>query len=370
MLWEIKDECLIYIDIKHDSFENQKIASFDLDSTIIKTKSGKRFPTNSNDWVFWDDAVINKLKELHKDGYMIIFITNQSGLKKCAEKKKEWVSKIVSIIKQVGVPISVFACYGYNKYRKPLPGLWEYINGDKKRSFYCGDAAGRPKTVKRKKDFSNSDLKFSKNVGIKFILPEKLFLDKDEDIPELLPIQTLSLSNKKLNATVLLKKWQFEEKQYMIIMCGYPGCGKTYLSNSICKIKKKCKIINRDTIKTMKKCVIKCNEYLLDDNTVIIDNTNGSTNDRYKFVEIAKECGIMVYCVVFDCTLEQALHNSIYRHMMNPNINIIPRVAYYKYRKNYEEPCIEEGFEKIVKYTPMMYKKELNKQIFEMYLDI
>jgi bifunctional polynucleotide phosphatase/kinase len=48
---------------------------------------------------------------------------------------------------------------------------------DMKESFYCGDAAGRPKTDTRPKDFSDSDIKFASNVGLKFFTPEELFLD-------------------------------------------------------------------------------------------------------------------------------------------------------------------------------------------------
>lgn len=43
-------------------------------------------------------------------------------------------------------------------------------------SFYCGDAAGRKATAGRKKDFTDSDLKFALNVGIEFKTPENLFL--------------------------------------------------------------------------------------------------------------------------------------------------------------------------------------------------
>ena len=62
--------------------------------------------------------------------------------------------------------------------------MWEYfeknLNGnikiDKRNSFYCGDAAGRPKTATRPKDFTDTDLKFALNNGLPFKLPEELFL--------------------------------------------------------------------------------------------------------------------------------------------------------------------------------------------------
>ena len=39
-------------------------------------------------------------------------------------------------------------------------------------SFYCGDAAGRPATAERKKDFNDTDLKFAMNIGLSFKTPE------------------------------------------------------------------------------------------------------------------------------------------------------------------------------------------------------
>ena len=50
-----------------------------------------------------------------------------------------------------------------------------------KACFYCGDAAGRPKTANRPKDFSDTDLKFAANIGLKFLTPEQLFLDEKPD---------------------------------------------------------------------------------------------------------------------------------------------------------------------------------------------
>lgn len=67
-----------------------------------------------------------------------------------------------------------------DQYRKPGVGMWKYLKDDifqeykidMKESFYCGDAAGRPKTASRSKDFSDSDIKFAHNIGLKFYTPE------------------------------------------------------------------------------------------------------------------------------------------------------------------------------------------------------
>jgi bifunctional polynucleotide phosphatase/kinase len=72
---------LIYL---HSSSETgcPKIASFDIDNTIIATKSGKNFAINASDWKWFSKEVPQKLKELHSSGFRIVFFTNQAGIEK------------------------------------------------------------------------------------------------------------------------------------------------------------------------------------------------------------------------------------------------------------------------------------------------
>ena len=41
---------------------SNKVAGFDLDGTLIKTKSGRTYPKNENDWDWWNPSVPKKLK--------------------------------------------------------------------------------------------------------------------------------------------------------------------------------------------------------------------------------------------------------------------------------------------------------------------
>ena len=63
--------------------------------------------------------------------------------------------------------------FGKDEYRKPETGMWDFYTKNRNvnydESFYVGDAAGR------KKDFSDSDLKFAENIGITFYTPEEYF---------------------------------------------------------------------------------------------------------------------------------------------------------------------------------------------------
>jgi bifunctional polynucleotide phosphatase/kinase len=84
------------------------------------------------------------------------------------------------------IPMLFLAATKSDQFRKPAVGAWEYLKNkvfkgcsiDMKNSFYCGDAAGRPKTATAPKDFSDSDIKFAFNAGLAFKTPEEFFLDQ------------------------------------------------------------------------------------------------------------------------------------------------------------------------------------------------
>lgn len=57
--WKNVKSCIIGESIPH---VRDKIAGFDMDSTLIETKSKAKFAKNAEDWVFWADSVPTKLK--------------------------------------------------------------------------------------------------------------------------------------------------------------------------------------------------------------------------------------------------------------------------------------------------------------------
>lgn len=60
-----------------------KVASFDLDGTLIVTKSGKRFAQSDSDWQWFHPArVPGKLAKLLTDGYTLVLFSNQNGVEK------------------------------------------------------------------------------------------------------------------------------------------------------------------------------------------------------------------------------------------------------------------------------------------------
>jgi bifunctional polynucleotide phosphatase/kinase len=131
----------------------KKIAGFDIDGTVIVTKTGKSFAANASDWKWFDKKVPEKLKELDSQGYRIVFITNQAGIEKKKTSFTELKTKFEAMITELDIPIYIFIATGENHFRKPSTEMWNFFAEkcnkseeiDMKESFYVGDAAGRPK---------------------------------------------------------------------------------------------------------------------------------------------------------------------------------------------------------------------------------
>ena len=102
-----------------------EIASFDLEGTIIKTKSRNIFPDGREEWDLWSAEVIPKLKEFREQGKKIVIVSNQGGVNIGCISLDEIQGKIDDIQKNIGVPMLVMIITepGYN--RKPNFGSWE-----------------------------------------------------------------------------------------------------------------------------------------------------------------------------------------------------------------------------------------------------
>lgn len=325
-----------------------KLGAFDLDSTLICTKSGKKFATDKKDWKFYSDNVVNKLKNLVDTGYCIVIITNQAGLNN-NNKINEWKNKIEEIVKTVKLPIAIYASITHDVYRKPFPTFIKTIfeNTNIKlhdSSFYCGDACGR------ENDFSDTDYKFALNCNLKFITPNELFDNEAVVIPKInySPFDEI----KKLN-----KIYTFKSKiKEMILMVAAPGSGKSTFVSEYIEPRGYVRI-NRDTIGSITKCLKLTRETMESGKNVVIDNTNNDLETRSKYIKIAKNFGYSVRCLIIDVSIELAKHNSAYRYYKNASI-YIPEIAYRIYKKNYVEPSIKEGISEIERVKPFISNYE------------
>ena len=149
---------------------NKEILGFDLDSTLIKTKSGAKFPTDAKDWVYQYPSVKEKLMQI-KDKFNIIIFSNQKGLN-TQYKINEFNQKINDIYTDLGFEVSIFISTKDDNYRKPHTGMYKlflklsnFKDEDIETLIYCGDAAGRLYS-NGTKDFSISDYYFAFMYGL------------------------------------------------------------------------------------------------------------------------------------------------------------------------------------------------------------
>ncbi|KAK9247503.1 polynucleotide kinase 3 phosphatase-domain-containing protein [Lipomyces tetrasporus] len=194
------------------------VAGFDLDDTLIVTKTGYRFASNENDWKFkfGEAQTLKKIKswldettECFNERILVIF-SNQSGIALAPKGSKskrartqvdetttrlwQFKAKLMAIMKPLGLPCYVIAATAKDEFRKPQVGMWRLVREaherhlqhrlkqesnnvdrpldvelDTEHSFFVGDAAGR------RGDHSSGDKDFAKNLGIIFYTPEKFF---------------------------------------------------------------------------------------------------------------------------------------------------------------------------------------------------
>jgi bifunctional polynucleotide phosphatase/kinase len=333
-MW-IREESLLYYYyyyINKDNKDNKdnlakssltKFISFDLDNTLIKTKSGKKFPLDGDDWMWWDKTVPDKLRELSKTNQIII-MSNQKGLTSKTNGKKnedDWIHKLEKIRDELDIDLIIYASLDNDKFRKPSTGMLEHFNKLSKNKFsikdsmYIGDAAGRHD------DHSDSDRKFALNAGLQFYTPEMFFLDKKETLP-LLKYPVFEKKDMVINS--IPKKYDKE----VIILIGAPASGKSTIASNLTDYVR----INKDTLKTTIKCHKAYEDALKSNKNVVIDNTNPDNETRKPYVEIAKKYNYHIRCVHVNTSREVIEHNNIYRSIKD-GIKIIPSIAYNIYYK-------------------------------------
>ncbi|KAI9093434.1 polynucleotide kinase 3 phosphatase-domain-containing protein [Phlyctochytrium arcticum] len=414
--WHTRGSILIGVQ-QGDQTPNALIAAFDFDETIVKVKGTHVTARNAEDWMFVDPNIPQRLIELvHNEGYRIVFFSNQKGIQgadsKGKSRKAAFMGRVENVIQAIklccakqGVKdINILAMGGTadDWNRKPRPGMWETfqrdwnegVQVDLNKSFFVGDAAGRPASQHNaKRDFADTDYKFALNVGCHFFTPEAFWRSKGEvkdflaespggssgpvkhHAPKLVfnPFEALSKLDEPMNSTHAPSDGHQVE---IVLLVGSPASGKsTFARRHFVNETNRPKYtwINQDTLKSRERCLKETEKSLKARISLVVDNTNPERGTRKKYLELAARVGeelgieIPVRCFWLQSSYEICMHNNVYREAitriralgkwedekgMPIKKDVIPRLPFLAFRTfavKFEPPQDDEGFHEIRK---------------------
>lgn len=317
-----------------------KIAAFDFDGTLIKTKSGNAFARGADDWQWWDSSVPSKLRQLHADGYAVVIVSNQNGISLKSEKLSDAKSlsnfkqKTSAVLTNLDLPgVTIFAATATDLFRKPRTGMWEQMlvdyglnhevtDVDREQSLFVGDAAGREgdKAAKVRKDHSCSDRDFAANVGVQFHTPEEYFLGEPAK-PYTRSFDPKSYLQTTLTSDTDASPLNFSKTNdiEIVLFCGSPGSGKsTFFWKHLEPLGYA--RVNQDLLKTRDKCVKVATETIEEDKkAVVVDNTNADTETRAVWVRLAAKLHVPIRLVHFTAPAKLCEHNDTVRALSATN---------------------------------------------------
>ncbi|KMS65275.1 hypothetical protein BVRB_037630 [Beta vulgaris subsp. vulgaris] len=97
---------------------------FDLDGTLIRTRSGKLFAKDPNDWCWLFQDGIRKIRDSVQDGDTLCVIVSNQAVKVSIDVIQERFRQVMVAIK---IPMIAMAALDKDQYRKPDIGMWEYL---------------------------------------------------------------------------------------------------------------------------------------------------------------------------------------------------------------------------------------------------
>jgi predicted kinase len=96
------------------------------------------------------------------------------------------------------------------------------------------------------------------------------------------------------------------------------------------------------SVKTSAKMIKESEKYLKEGYSVVFDATNPTIKKRKEYIDIAKKYSLHTRCILMKTDMIESMF------INNKRNKIIPKVTYFVYRKRYEEPSVNEGFDEII----------------------
>jgi bifunctional polynucleotide phosphatase/kinase len=289
-----------------------KIALFDIDGTLIVSRSGRRYADSADDWVFYRHSVPATLHAFYEDGYTVALVSNQSVWNDASRQKIE--SVIAALEAENGWKPWCLVATGSSRgknadtlHRKPARGLYDVLlqnlgklPTDVQELTMCGDAAGKsdPNPAYH---WADSDRMFAENIGAEFTRPCDVFPSNTAFVPE--------------------------SKQEIVILVGNPGSGKSTTAKQLAAAGYI--HVEQDTLKNKSETQKHVKQAIGSGKSVIVDATHGSAENRKPYIDMAN--AVNVGCRIVWHVRDGRPFNALREKP-------VPEIAYAMFSKNFVDP--------------------------------
>lgn len=354
-MWKTSDTVKYYLNT--DFKFSQTVAIFSFIGSIVK----KVVPNESSDkllYIYDINIIKEKLKLITDNGASIILIDSFNT------DSIDDIQKSIEIFqKDINYPIISFISTKHNKFSKPFTGIWKIIellyknknkNINKSISMVIGNKAGRISLKLKKIDSGCSDRSFAYNIGLKFVTPDKFFLDDnkfnlwtwDAELFDKTLIESFVSNTNKMHIPIIhdeINKLCVSNK-YTIIVTGSPSCGKTTFAK---KIKRKWDIdYNKGLIENVSRnlmniCEIeKEMDIILSANKSVIVDLICIGEEITKIVKKSMEnkSPILIIEIKTSRKIDQLLDFIKVQKALSSDINIFTKLEWNNYYRQYTQP--------------------------------
>ncbi|UKJ87649.2 hypothetical protein MACJ_000087 [Theileria orientalis] len=312
-------------------------------------------PAIPNDFVLFSKNLRDKLLSELDKGRGILVVSNQRGLLENFQFVYRILERVDLLLKEIDLPLYIFLATRHDIYRKPAPGILlffeKYLNSGLKiefsDSFYVGDAAGRRlpykvssimlrnilnrlksidfskhryynidregnvvhvdanaiisrMTISKMRnvfayDFSDCDMKFAINSGMRFFTPDEYFYD----------LPPYELKVKFDPKSIGLDPFFPTVQSGLIVLIGNLSSGKTHLAKNCTKFNQ----ISESNFGSHEQFMRALKVMFSEGKNVVIDDTNHVATKRVELVRLAHSFNIYVTFVHLD--LSQNLINHL-----------------------------------------------------------
>jgi bifunctional polynucleotide phosphatase/kinase len=304
------------------STSKKQIALFDVDGTLVISKSGRRWAASESDWIFLGPSIPSVLNKFHQDGWTVALVSNQSDWTKSDEAHKKMESILSALESANGwrpwclVATAPIKQKKTDLYRKPQRGLYDVLLNSLHWSadqvtevFMCGDAVGSSDPFPPYR-WASSDKEFADAIGASFRRPCDVF--SGSSLP--------SLPSHKSH-------------QELILLVGNPGSGKSTSGRRFAS-EYNYAHVEQDLFKTKSVVKKEVERLLKEGRSVVVDATHGNKDNRSPYIALASFLHI-------PCRVLWHIRDG--RGFNETRQSPVPEIAYAIYSKHFTEPSSEEG---------------------------